>query len=234
MAESKSAWFYVGIGCLVLFVVGALVAIAGGFWAVRTARQFQAELEDPDARTAKALRVLGADSVPEGYHAVIGFSVPFLMDVAILSDEPPGPDGQPSDLGKRSLIYVQIIRAGMDEAALRDYFSGKTSDPAVLRESNINVDADEIIGRGVIERDDADLMYLAQRGRVSTAGYTGSGVTSIVLIDCPQDDRARMAIWSEPDERPGVTAAEIDWTGTTADPVEIERFLASFRFCGAR
>jgi hypothetical protein len=229
MAEGRSVWFWIGIGCLGVFVVGAIFVVGAGLWAYRSAKRFQAELEDPDARTAKVLRILHGDSVPEGYHAVVGFSVPFVMDVAILSDKVPAKGDH--DLGDRSLIYVQIVRTGQDEKGLRDYFEGKTSDPDILRENNIDVDIDEIVGRGVFELNGATLMYLAQRGSIRTGDYSGSGLSSIVLIDCPEDKRTRMAIWITPDERAGTPAAEADWTGTTADPDEIAEFLGGFRFC---
>jgi hypothetical protein len=231
MAEGRSTWFYVGVGCLALFVVCVLGAVAGGFWIYRTARQFEAQQADPDARTAKVLRILNGDRIPDGYHAVVGFSVPYVMDVAILSDEAPDPDGRMEDLGDRALIYVQMIRTGQDEQALRDWFLGRTTDPKVLADNHINVDVDEIVGRGVLELNGASLMYLAQRGRVTTQGYSGSGIASIVLIDCPADDRTRMAIWIVPDEKPDVPVAEVDWTGTPADPEELGRFLGGFRFC---
>ena len=120
----------------------------------------------------------------------------------------------------------------LDDQELRDYFEGKTDDPRVLRDNNIDVDVDEIITRGIVPLDAATLMYVAQRGSVSTQGFKGEGVTSVTLIDCPDDKRLRMAIWFGPDPDPGLTADEADLTGTPADEAALVEFMGGFRFCG--
>ncbi len=232
MANDRSPWKALGIGCLLLALLGAALAVAGGVWLYRSAKRVEREMRDPAARTAKAQRLLGTTALPDGYHAMVAFSIPFLMDVAILSAQEPDEKGVIRDFGERGLIYVQFIRAGQDEQELRDYFEGKTSDPRVLRENNIDIDADEIIGRGVVQLADATLMYVAQRGRVSAQGFEGGGVTSLGLIDCPADQRLRMAIWFGPDPSPGWSVEEVDLTGTPADEAALAEFMGRFRFCG--
>ncbi len=232
MAGERSPWFYIGIGCLVIVVLGIAALAAGGLWVFRTAKQFEADLKDPGARERRVMEVLRAERLPEGYHPVVAFTVPFLMETAILSDREPGPDGEIHGLGDRGLVYVELIRMRHDERELRDYFEGKTSDPGVLRRNDINIDVDEIISRGVIPTDEATLMYVSQRGSVSAQGMSTDGVTSVVLIDCPQDKRGRIAIWFGPDPDPGVPADRLDLSGTPADENALRQFLGHFRFCG--
>lgn len=230
--EGRSAWAYVGLGCLALAVVGVLATAGGGFWLYRGAKRFEAEIKDPAARTSKVLEVLGASELPAGYHAVVAFSVPFVMRFAILSDRPPDSTGQVRALGQRGLIYIEFLHLGQDEQALGDYFAGRTDDPRVLRDNKIKIDVDEIIGRGVLERPDATLLYVSQRGTVAAHGFSGHGITSVILVDCPDDARMRTAIWFGPDSAPGKTAGAPELVGTPADPAAIGEFMGNFRFCG--
>ena len=66
---------------------------------------------------------------------------------------------------------------------------------------------------------------------VSAQGYSGEGITALVLIDCPNDRRSRMAIWFAPDPSPGSAIDELDLTGTPADEAELGRFMSPFSFC---
>jgi len=231
MAEKKSPWLYIGIGCAAVLVLGGILVAAGIFWLARTAKQMEAELKDPVARADKVKEVLGADELPDGYHAMFAFSIPFVLKTAILSDEEPGADGVVSGFGERGLIYVQLLNLGQDEQELRDYFEGKTSDVRVLRKNGINVDMDEIIQRGSVPLEDSTLMYVAQRGSVSTQGYSGKGITSVILIDCPDDEKRRMAIWFGPDPDPGSSGDELQLAGTPADETAMAEFLGGFHFC---
>ncbi len=171
----RSPWFYVGVGCVVIIVLGLAVTALGGFWLFRSAKKLEEELKDPVARAEKVKKILGADELPEGYHALVAFSVPFVMETAILSDQEPD-------------------------------------------------------GSGVVPSYDATLMYVAQRGSVSTQGMSADGITAVVLIQCPNDKRGRMALWFGPDPDPG---AELDpgaLAGTPGDEAEIARFMGNFDF----
>ena len=109
-----SPWVYVALGCLGAAVAAILVVAGLGFAGWRWARGLEEQLEDPEARTAKVLEVLGAERVPDGYHAVIALEIPFLMKMAILSDVPPTPAGDPgqwsADRGfeERGLIFFEM------------------------------------------------------------------------------------------------------------------------------
>ena len=221
MTEGKSAWAYVGTGCVMLALIAAVLVAGGSLWLYRNARNFERSMTDPVTRAARVREVLGTEDLPEGYHEVMAFRIPFLVQAAILY----GGDGE------SGLIYVQALDNDQDRRALRDYFEGKTSDPAVLAENQIKVEIDEIIGRGVVPGDGATLLYLAQRGKIEVEGFHGEGVTSLVLVECPDDERNRVAIWFAPDPTPDLPVAETDFSGTPADPEALAAFMGHFRFC---
>jgi len=223
VTEGKSAWAYVGTGCVTLALIAALFVAGGSFWLYRSARKFERSMTDPVTRAARVREVLGVEDLPEGYHEVMAFRIPFLAQVAILS----GGDGE------SGLIYVQALDNDQDRRALRHYFEGKTSDPAVLAANQIQVEVDEIIGRGVVPGDGAALLYLAQRGKIEVEGFHGEGVTSLILVECPDDERNRVAIWFAPDPAPELPVAETDFSGTPADPDALAAFMGHFRLCRA-
>ncbi len=231
MARDGSAWKIVGIGCLVVAVVGVGVTIGAGVFLYRQAKKIEAEMKDPDARTARARRILGTSTIPDGYHAMLALSVPLLGDLAILSSRAPNAQGEIHELGERGLIYLQFIRSGEVESELRDYCEGKTTDPAVLRRNKIKVDPAEVIGRGVVPLRGGTLLYVAQRGSVATHGFHGEGVTAITMIDCPGDERLRAAIWFGPDGPAAPDGGPPDLTGTPADERALAEFLGQFEFC---
>jgi hypothetical protein len=232
MADERSVWFYIAWSCGGLVLLGGAVLAGLGFWAFRAAKTFEAELKDPVIRTEKVKKMLGAERLPEGYHAMMSFSVPLVMDTAILSSEEQNSGGTIDDLGERGLLYFEMISLGQDEQELRDYFEGKTNDSRVLRKNKIHIDVDEVIRRGVIPRDDHTLMYMAQRGSVSAQGQSGDGIMSVVLVDCPDDNRTRTAIWFAPDPSPSTELEDLDLTGTPADELAITEFFGHFKLCG--
>jgi hypothetical protein len=83
----------VGCGCLGALGAVAVLTIAIGFWGVQKARQFGEEIADPGERAKRVLAVLKASEMPEGYHPVVAFSVPLLLDVAVLDSRPTRPAG---------------------------------------------------------------------------------------------------------------------------------------------
>lgn len=234
MADRNSVLIGIGIGCIA--VILGLMAMAGAcsFWVYRQAEQIQRDVEDPGARRSRVLEILGTDSLPEGYHPVAAFSVPFLLRTAVLGDRevPEGEEqrGQPFD--ERGFIFVETLGVGQDEQQLRDYFEGRTDDPSVLEENGFNMDVDEVLSRGTLPPDgDVRFLYMAQRAAVALQGFRGRGLSALVLVDCPDDERRRMGIWFGPDPESGDDGAA-DLAGTPADPEAISGFLANFSFCG--
>jgi hypothetical protein len=223
--KRTSPWVYVGVGCGLMVVLGLAGAAILGYLAVRRVKQFGEEMKNPQAREAKAKSVLGAESLPQGYYAVVGMSIPFVMEMAILSDQEPGPDGQPREMGERSFIYFSMIGQGKDQQELREYFEGKREDAEVLRRANINVRSREILKRGVVDQPGYKILYLSQRGDVSVHGRRREGLTTTMMVQCPRDSRMRMGIWLGPD--PGGE----DLAGTPADEAAIGTFMGHFKPC---
>ncbi len=235
-------WVWVVVGCGGAVLLGFLVIGGLGFMGWRWARTFEQQMEDPDAREAKALEVLGAERIPEGYHAMMAMEVPFAMKMAILTDRPPDFEGgggdadgseedwSEDDLGERGLFYFEMPSWGGERGNLEDFLEGRTDDAEFLRRSSIDLQRGEPIARGEVALPGAErARYVVQRG---TIGDQGAGLTSTVLVDCAGDERIRLAIWFGPDPQPAAEAVEVDLSGTVGDPARIGEFLGGFRFCG--
>lgn len=198
-AKRTSPWVYVGIGCGVIVLLGVVAVIGVGVFGYRKAKQMEAEMKDPAARTAKAREVLGGD-IPDGYHPIFSLSLPFIMDMTLLGDRPPSEQGQPDRRLEKGFVYFKSLSSGQQEDELKRYFEGKTDDAEVLRRGNIHINAEETIRRGTLEIPGQTTLYLAQRGTFAMKeGTTTNGLTTMMLIDCPQDAKQRMGIWFGPD-----------------------------------
>jgi hypothetical protein len=229
--KKTSPWVYVAIGCGGALLL-ALLGLAGvGLFGYRKVKQLEAELKDPNARAAKVAGVLGGE-IPPGYYPVMALSVPFLMDMALLGDQPPDAQGAPAKRMEKGFVYVKSLAMGQQADELKSYFEGKTDDAEVLRRSNIHVNAEELIRRGVLEIPGQSTLYLAQRGDVSMGQTRTQGLTTMLLIDCPQDARQRLGIWFGPDPAPGQPVADVDWSGSIADETVMRDFLSHFKLCG--
>ena len=75
----------------------------------------------------------------------------------------------------------------------------------------------------------------ARRTCAPSATDRGDTVTAMMLFDCPQDDRMRVAVWFESDEESEDADGAEAWisTGTPADPAEIAAFSNHLRPCPA-
>lgn len=240
-------WVWVGLGCLGAVVLAAAVIVGLGVAGWRWARGFEEQMNDPEAREARVLEVLGAERVPDGYHAVAAMEVPFLMEMAMLSDEPvavESEDGgeidlEAEDLGERGLVYFEMPSWGGAWQDLDDFLEGRTDEAEFIRRGSVDLHRGEVLARGEITLPGAErARFGAQRGAV---GGGGEGLVSTVSIECPGDDRLRLAIWFGPrPDRPPAAGAEAGpealagagrVAGTVADPEEMTAFLGQFRFC---
>ena len=234
MSEDKAfpVWAWVGCGCLGAIGAMVVLAVVIGFWGVQKARQFGEEIADPGEREKKALAALGASEMPEGYHPVVGLSVPFVLDLAVLSDLPPDETGRPPELGDHGFIYVSYPAFGRNQREIRDFFEGTRDDFDELGRHRIDLDLEERISNGKISRKDDDVLWVSHRGTIDTddAGRSKEGLMALMLIDCG-DSRNRFGIWLGPDPDPAAAAADLDGSGTVADPEAIERFLSPIHPC---
>jgi hypothetical protein len=234
--KKTSPWLYVGIGCGVLLLLGLGAAVAGGLFLFKQTQQFQEDMANPVTRTEKVKKILGAQTLPEGYHAVMSLSVPAIVDTAILSTRAPDapPSGQTG--GERVFMYFFLKPSSVKDAEeLRSYLEGKSNDPSVLTRNNVQVGENEPIGRGVIPLEGRRVLYLAQRGEMQTQHSEdegqGSLLNSILFIECPGQNRVRMALWMAPDPAPGAPLEQLDLKGTPVDPEAIRAFMSHINPC---
>jgi len=234
--RKTSPWVYVGIGCAVIVVLGIAGLGTLGFFGYRWAKEVESEMKDPARREAKVKAVLGCERIPDGYHPMVSLSIPLFMDMAMLSDQPPREGGEVRGFDQRGFIYFQMLNPRFDERGVRDYFEGKTDDASVLRRNGINVDvhSKEMLGRGVLEMDGHAILYLAQRGGLHLDHGATEGINAMMLVDCPDDARMRMAIWFGPDPDPSARAGSEELRGTPAEEGTLRAFMGHFRLCGAR
>lgn len=228
--ESKyTVWHYVGCGCAVLFVLGVL-GIGGCFWMMTNwGRQMKAELEDPEARAAKARSLLGYEELPEGYHPGISFSVPLVMDVVLLGDRelPAGDDlrgmQDEDDLfEERGFLYFKMRDFGQAGEEMQE-------------DLDHDFTPERVVSEGELEAGGATVSYVAEVGRAHVGTGAIRAVTAELEIQCG-DAFFRKAVWFTP--VPGSTAEqgeepEESFTGTPADEAALRGFLDHFRFCGA-
>lgn len=234
MSEGKAfpAWAWVGCGCLGALGALAILVTAIGFWAVQRARQFREEIADPRARAEKVLSVLGASEMPEGYHPVVAFEVPFLLDVAVLSDLPPDESGHPQEFGEHGFVYVSYATFGQNQREIRDFFEGKRDDFDELGRHRIDLELRERISNGNIAGDEYDVLWVSHRGTIDTddARRSKEGLIALLLFDCG-DSRNRFGVWLGPDPEPSAAPADLELSGTVSDPEAIERFLSPIHPC---
>ena len=234
MAEStgRSPWFYALLGCL--GCLGIVVLVMGGlaFFGVRTAQQVTADNEDPERRRNRALEVLGAEREPGGYHAAAVVSVPLFLEMAVFSDRPVEDGSWEGDFSEEGFFYLRV-RAGGDD--LRAFFDGATSESATFREMGLELEIDENLGRGDLDREDVAGRWATFRGRtLYEAGEEVGELVTLIEFDCPDDEWMRMGVWFGPAaESDGQDAAtEPGSDGLAADGETIEAFLEPIHPCG--
>ncbi len=231
--KSSSPWKWVLLGCGLALVAAIGIIAALGYGTYRWGKSMEATMKDPVAREAEVLKVLGCANLPEGYYAVTAISIPFIMDMAVLSDQPPTTGGRPGRMGERGLIFMRIIAMGKQEKELEDYFEGRSQDAEPLRRSGIHIDSSEVLKREVLEPKGTNprLRYLVQRGSLSQSGRRSQGLITIILPACPSKSKRTMLIWAGPDPTSGGSLDQALIPGTVADEDAIAGMVGQFRLC---
>ena len=235
-----SPWVYVGCGCG-LAVLLALAALTGlTWWGYQKGQEFQKTFKDPQARAAKTREVLPYRELPAGYYPVGSFSVPLLMEIAILSDEEPRPGETPAEgnasFGERGFVFINMLHLRGNKEKMERFLRGEAPPPdeAPWRQSGTTFDPKEVIRRGTVNAGGREVLYAASRGEVSRRGHAREeGVVAMLMPRCP-DSRLRFGIWFGPDPAPEKPIAEVDYSGTPADPAAITDFLGHFELCGGK
>jgi hypothetical protein len=237
--KSSSPWAWLGCGCGAIALLGIL-GLSGLTWvAYRSAKDMEESSKDPVARAAKVREVLPYKELPAGYHAVGTFSLPFLMDVAILSDrepEPgvaPGQDNAGEGFEQRGFIYMNLRQFRDNKEKMRAYIEGKAPAPkdSGWAQSNVRFEASELIRRGTVDVSGRKILYAASRGEIEKEGRDTDGLVTMLMPDCPDDGRLRFGLWFGPDPAPGEPSDKLNLAGTNADPQAIRDFASHFRFC---
>lgn len=230
-AGERRALLGCGCGALVALILVLIVGLA--WFGYRKGEGFRASLRDPERRAAATREVLGYREPPAGYHPMGGFSVPFGMEMAMLSDREPAPgeevEGPEQAFGRRGFVYLATRSSERQRAELRAYFRGERERAGFYEEIDRRFTGGEVLGRGRLRAGGAEVRYVAERGRMELGEEPAPTVLARLLVECPEGSRLRAAMWFEP----APAGEEGGYGGTPADPEAIERFLDHFRLCGA-
>jgi hypothetical protein len=72
---------------------------------------------------------------------------------------------------------------------------------------------------------------VTKRGAIEVRNSEVGGVTTLLLVECGTDTRARFGIWFGPDPDPSAPVASANFKGSPADEGEIRTFAGRFDFC---
>lgn len=233
--QKRSPWLYVGIGCGVLLLLGIAAVVAGVLFFVKKGEEYAADLSNPVTRTAMVKKTLGADSLPQGYFAVMSLSVPAIMDMAVLSTHSPDNPSPSTEDEVRVFVYMFLkVASTSEQQQLRQYLEGKSDDTSVLARNGVHIGKGEILGRGVVPlADGRRVLYVTQRGELSAQNQKSAdeGLNSLLFLECPGQKHLRMGIWMAPDPDPTAPLESLDLKGTPVDPEAIGTFMSPLNPC---
>lgn len=232
-AAKKSPWPYIALGCLGLLIVAGVVVAVSGYFLVSKVDQMGKEMNDPEIRDAKARKLLGADTLPEGYRAVAALSVPYVMDMAALSK---GADTASAGPDRTGLMYMRVLSDASNKAELRKYMDGEDYDADALQNLQVSVEETEVIRRGRVQTEDATYLYVANRGplRAQTHNTDSDSINSVMLVDCDMSAKLHLMLWFAPDPGPGKPIDEVDLSGTPADEAALKQLVSHFAPCSVK
>lgn len=227
------AWIWVGCGCLGTIGAIVLVVLGVGFWGFQKARELGETMANPEERTRQALEILGAEALPEGYHAVMVMSVPLVAEVALLSDAPADAESPYEPSGTRGFVYMVLPTFGQTDAEMKDFFEGRTEALSRMQRDQLHVDLEDRVASGTIDRRGETVRWVSHRGRVlkEGGGRGEHGLVTLLSLDCPDSKRRRIGIWFGPDPARGDPERPEPLDGTVADPSEILAFIVPLQPC---
>jgi hypothetical protein len=167
--SSSQTRSWLGCGCGVLVFL-ALAAIVGLTWfGYRQGKEMEKNFTDPVAREAKAREILPWRELPAGYHPLGSFSVPFLMDMAMFSDQEPKAGEQEEDrdpaFDESGLFYMKFHPWVSDKPEMLAWLRGETKEaPGWIRRSQAQMDEEQVAHRGTVESGGRTIVYAVARG----------------------------------------------------------------------
>lgn len=220
----------VGCGCGSALAVVLLVIMGLAWFGYSRGQRFQDEMGDPAARDARSREILGYRELPEGYHPLGGFSLPWVQEMAMLSDREPGPDEEvagPADaFGRRGFVYLKARASDERAREVEEYFEGEREESRFFEDVDQRFAAEGTLGRGHLRAGGAEVRYVAELGRMTLREEELPTVLARLLMVCPEKKRLRVAMWFEP-----APESRDELQGTPADPAALRRFLDHFRLC---
>jgi hypothetical protein len=232
MSDKKFPWGCVLGGCAIVVVL-VIVSIGGaGYFGVKKAKQFAEDIKDPAVRAKKVQKILGAEQLPEGYYPVIGMSVPFVIDFALLSDRQSHDDGEPDGPREKGFLFISVLSSEEQRREVDDFLEGRRSDTSFLKQQNIEFDVHDELGRGSFEQEFQSIKWVSYRGEIEISDSKTDGITSVMMIKCSEESkRIRMGILFGPDPNPELEVSEFNPTGTPADEAMMDAFMSHLRLC---
>lgn len=251
-SSTKKVLIGLGIGCSVLIAIAVIGLVILGYYAKRTVEDLQSGVTNPGP---KALKSLGAEEFPPGFAPHLAFNIPFFMDFVMLKELKPGETlpqegaGNLDESGNLDLkdpesgmVYVNMIRLN-NSAEAESYIRGEAGSTDALREAGINIQVDQQLNNGNFQIGDTTFYYTNHVGDFEMSGMQGAenasfdrirGIGSLIMADCPNDDRFRIFYWFGKSESLEVAPGEtIDLTGTgrPGDPERMQEILNYFALC---
>jgi len=248
----RSASTWIGCGCALVVAIFMLGVVAVSWMTYRAGKGFEAMTGDPERAAAEIRETLPYDELPPGYRPIGALEIPFLLRVAFIGG--PGAAGDP-DAFEHGFFVVRIRDWFGRGERTADWLEGAEVEMQPIEQQEFTFRPREVVARGELTAGGAELLWLARRGEVRVADLgrrddegdgEGGGegdaasvaaaepnrvVLTMVDVDC-DDGWQRLGLWFEPDPTPDAAAAEVDWSGTPADPAALAEFLSRFGLCG--
>ncbi len=236
-------WLTLGCGCVLLVAILIGAVVVAGYFGVSEFKDYLSDLKDPASRSAKAAEILGASRLPEGYVGQLFVRIPWFFDMVVLTDGEPMAIAEEDDvdldaaaIGEHLFLYVELRSKRMDDEEIDRMLRGERTSDGVQADVGIELDPDEELARGAFELEPQSLRWVAHRGEIELDDDL-PGIYSRMIIDCPADDRTRVAVWFQRQpEEPGEATADLAGSpaglaGTPADEAALRRLMGHFNVC---
>lgn len=219
----------VGVSCAAVVVIAGLAFAVLGYLGYKQVQSIKEGVTNPEPG---ALEMLGATSLPEGYYANMAIKVPFITDTVVISDQP-NQDDEPPKIGEGQGFLYSIVKVAeeKDSEKVAAFFAGESDDTSVLKDNHINVDLnpEDILTRGVVDMAPMTVRYLTTTEGVRNEHVNADGLTTFMLLQCP-DNKLRFAMWFSPADSVEDGTPQLE--GSVGDPEKIRAFLSHFQPCG--